>query len=1488
MSRRNSRDGMERTSQSYHGNINQSVPGGYPVPFPHFPWGMQSHASSTGVPRPPVPGQHGNRQDGQDNLANFYRNLPALHQSMGENNMSSSSRQQSQMVFQAHGIRMRYPPPLISEVQKKDQGMNQRPMFSIPQTNRHVRSKYPTDSHTQRSGPISGMLPNHMNLHGLPFSPSPPDYNYPAISQMLEQDSGMGHRPSMSHGAVPPWIPQLNQSQRIPHMSNLMPSQFRNPPSGTITDPVIPREATTSPGLIGRWYKLPTEEDKNESKVVEKALPESNPSDKTEERLLDDSITQKTPSSGPVDNNVGKLQGLIDRLRASKEEGYRKEDPVVGQPPRNTITISPETCVQSFAVSQSSTIRISPEIPSLPLRIPGSDVCKINRSFHPVKDSDEDCDISIINCFTLNADGTCGSKEDIPIIIEDENPRPSPSVVAESNLENKTRNKESFLQNEGTGISEIIIPASTLTIEANEISCSEASSQDEQLPLGPVAECSERSSEQVKTKKNSTDETTIAISEENEKTGTTENSRKESDQFRIKLKMSCTSESGIICRFSKIASAGICSRLPRGSPDSQKSEITLSPPNESRQSSENLELKEHSEKSNSLPIITSACSLFKTAHNPAREKKTMHVQPLQQVIQNSVTDTSDLLQTSSSSGKQPGDCVSLEKERIETVVDGVSVFRSVCEEPSVCSLENISQKSSPDDVDTPVNVEKAEPFSPHHAVLSDTFENAVKDKMEQCSTTPPSSEIVAGSNVQNPSSSAEAITLSNSTELKSTTGSSSEMPRTEPESIESASGAEMSTHYPARHRIKSKTHFLLSGKKFKNGKQKNRKKQIKAVGKRICVSSLKHRAISECKDYEVELKDVLKNETDISVECPSSDKKVSNTSIATGAASLVKDSLTRSSKGLEAVYESCMKNIEIPSNRSYYNTKIFKKKYTNTKRQIKKLAKVSNTSLCPDPKQPLSSLVFHGSRLLCLKMTTDRYFIMRELLKSCFSTSKPSHNGVQKYRQIYLAKERDLKIPYVELPATQKDKVVKYLKEEGHMVSFSKATHVGIITVTDALRLYHFFKGVKLCGENCIEGENAILSDNSGGTLDVPHCARKVCHEKMPRTAESGNETSNSIEAYLEQIQHDKLASRSDGLSPISDDIVGASICDRGVDTSQDRMSENEEYNSDDSDATIPYINGIALKRRNLEDVRSGQKKRFKSVSVYGGIAELYGNTFRFIALDGKKFVPFEDLCFYFDEDDVRELVKQCCFEVHTCSHFEISFLNKVDKVLPELNANICQLVEDDVLHAIAGNAKSILQNFFKKNWQKERIKMNELSNTVETIQSSDITMETVHSSDIIDETVENSPTSDANTTEDQTSPTDDTCIQSDKCSVKDSRSPGKHICVSEKTDESMQVVESPVESSTEQTQQTQVDESQLNSGNGVMGSLNSSYINVSSENSVQGNFMSPVPSLVSQNKKFVVSPLAGSVSKSSPQKLTEPPPHSADVPSIISELNRL
>ncbi|OWF54030.1 uncharacterized protein LOC110445729 [Mizuhopecten yessoensis] len=215
-------------------------------------------------------------------------------------------------------------------------------------------------------------------------------------------------------------------------------------------------------------------------------------------------------------------------------------------------------------------------------------------------------------------------------------------------------------------------------------------------------------------------------------------------------------------------------------------------------------------------------------------------------------------------------------------------------------------------------------------------------------------------------------------------------------------------------------------------------------------------------------------------------------------------------------------------------------------------------------------VTFHGSKALCISCLSGKYFVVRELLNKCFVdiAEKNRKKGVfnsKLFKQVYVAKERDLNIPYVELPEALRNTVGEYLVKE-QLMRKSLVCHIGIIHVNDAKRLYHFFYGVKTCHDlKCV----------------------------LPWPLESSKETTNQTDGNTNESRHDRLKSRN------KDAVIDPPV----IVVDNDEM---EDTTSDPAENGVEIISCHVIYDREVDDTpdEGAESQEISETSKLSGITD--------------------------------------------------------------------------------------------------------------------------------------------------------------------------------------------------------------------------------------------------------------------------------------------
>ncbi|XP_078314274.1 uncharacterized protein LOC111128674 isoform X4 [Crassostrea virginica] len=237
----------------------------------------------------------------------------------------------------------------------------------------------------------------------------------------------------------------------------------------------------------------------------------------------------------------------------------------------------------------------------------------------------------------------------------------------------------------------------------------------------------------------------------------------------------------------------------------------------------------------------------------------------------------------------------------------------------------------------------------------------------------------------------------------------------------------------------------------------------------------------------------------------------------------------------------------------------------------------------------LFPIKFHGETVLCIKCENRLYLLMREILKKNFASLAHSNPGKNKrklhakyFTAVFLAKERDLNIPYKQLPEEMKAEVKDYMLKSDVLTKLGKGRHIGIIHINDAHRLYQYFFGLKHCGDHCI----VVLSDSEEAILSGMKASEKLGDgDSVQETANSETDSAQETVDNDNDCVQDRVDDDNDCVQERVDD--DNDCVQERVDDDNDCVQERVDDDNDcvqgaatvesdnlmgyDSDATIPY-----------------------------------------------------------------------------------------------------------------------------------------------------------------------------------------------------------------------------------------------------------------------------------------------------------------------------
>lgn len=259
---------------------------------------------------------------------------------------------------------------------------------------------------------------------------------------------------------------------------------------------------------------------------------------------------------------------------------------------------------------------------------------------------------------------------------------------------------------------------------------------------------------------------------------------------------------------------------------------------------------------------------------------------------------------------------------------------------------------------------------------------------------------------------------------------------------------------------------------------------------------------------------------------------------------------------------------------------------------------------------------FHGEKVLCINCENGQYLLMKEILNKNFVSLAENSSGKSKksvrskyFTAVFLAKERDLKILYKELPEVLKPKVREYMNRSENLSKIGQGKHVGIIHISDAHRLYQYFFGLKNCGDKCIQTLQSAEENISS-------------QENLDKSSSEGetfeNFTGNVYSDIAKQKSNVSMGYESDATIPYmeesdvtesNDDVDDVIILDdfSSTDTA-DEFSASEEIKTEQIDAVencqdnvVSETNQKLVQVDNLkENVPSGQMKDMNEARACG------------------------------------------------------------------------------------------------------------------------------------------------------------------------------------------------------------------------------------------------------------------------------------------------
>lgn len=265
----------------------------------------------------------------------------------------------------------------------------------------------------------------------------------------------------------------------------------------------------------------------------------------------------------------------------------------------------------------------------------------------------------------------------------------------------------------------------------------------------------------------------------------------------------------------------------------------------------------------------------------------------------------------------------------------------------------------------------------------------------------------------------------------------------------------------------------------------------------------------------------------------------------------------------------------------------------------------------------LFPIQFHGEKVLCINFENGQYLLMKEILYKNFRSLAENSSGKSKksvrskyFTAVFLAKERDLKILYKELPEVLKPKVREYMNRSENPFKIGQGKHVGIIHISDAHRLYQYFFGLKSCGDKCIQTlqsdeenissqENLDKSSSEGETFENLAGNVYIDIAKRKNSVSMGYESDATI-PYMEESDVTESYDDVDDVI-ILDDFSSTDTADEfsaseGIKTEQIDAGENSQDN------VVSETNQKIVQVDNLEENVPGDQMEDMNEAVACGV----------------------------------------------------------------------------------------------------------------------------------------------------------------------------------------------------------------------------------------------------------------------------------------------
>ncbi|KAL3866883.1 hypothetical protein ACJMK2_044136 [Sinanodonta woodiana] len=335
----------------------------------------------------------------------------------------------------------------------------------------------------------------------------------------------------------------------------------------------------------------------------------------------------------------------------------------------------------------------------------------------------------------------------------------------------------------------------------------------------------------------------------------------------------------------------------------------------------------------------------------------------------------------------------------------------------------------------------------------------------------------------------------------------------------------------------------------------------------------------------------------------------------------------------------------------------------NVEGEVNELTTLSHEAfidtIASEMKSCFNIVTFHNKKLLQVEIESEKFFIMKELLNKCFESFKQRN-----YFRVFKAKEYHLKIPVIDLPKKFKPYTIQYLELNTILKpgQSNPDKYISIIEQNNAEKLYLFdFNKITMNS----------LSKN----------VKEVGVDSYSQNAKQ--------ERPIEDVSNNSLSHAA----PQGVPAPGAIVCEGPVVITLSDSDTASCTESQDSDSTLPYIDGKARhlvlnKRKSPKKTRPSKKKKQnekmqdKTDVQISGTMEVNGVSMRYINNNMKRYIPFEDLARSFPQINIYSILKEGNCPMINCPSDKVSIFNNTDVSLPKLGKNPI-LVEYDSFQSL-------------------------------------------------------------------------------------------------------------------------------------------------------------------------------------------------------------